>query len=77
MPEFPPVIKATWPLKSNALYPLICLESFLARQSWQKIQKVEPVTPIDMLKLAGLLVNLDYDRSASDEGQKGLQSACE
>jgi hypothetical protein len=61
---------------------MLCIHSsaknpFFARQSWQKIQKVEPVTPIDMLKLAGLLVNLDYDRSASDEGQKGLQSACE
>jgi hypothetical protein len=41
---------------------------FLTSQSWQKIQKVEPATPIDMLKLAELLVNLDYDRSASNEG---------
>jgi hypothetical protein len=41
---------------------------FFARQSWQKIQNVEPVTPIDMLKPAELLVNLDYDRSASNEG---------
>jgi hypothetical protein len=52
---------------------MLCIHSsaknpFFARQSWQKIQKVEPVAPIDMLKLAELLVNLDYDRSASNEG---------
>jgi len=43
----------------------------------KKFKKLNHVAPTDMLKLAGLLVNLDYDRSASDEGQKGLQSACE